>query len=237
MIAPVQVDQSARMPLVEAHDVTRAFRTGGSTVVHALRGVSLRVEPGEFVALRGRSGSGKTTLLNILAGLDNPTSGSVKILGHALAGMDETHRARLRRASVGMLFQNAHLFPLLTAQENVEVPLRLAKVKGERRDRQARTMLEHLGLGSRAHHRGLELSGGEQQRVALARALVHKPRFVVADEPTANLDSMTGLDIVRLMRVMAHELDIGFLVATHDLTVVSAADHVLRLSDGMIVEE
>ncbi len=228
-------DSAPSTAIVEAHDLSRDFKSGGS-VVHALRGVSLRLDAGEFVALRGRSGSGKTTLLNILTGLDNPTSGSVSVLGHLLAPMDERSRARLRRASIGMMFQNAHLFPLLTAQENVEVPLRLAAMPRDERTARSRQMLERVGLGPRAQHRGLELSGGEQQRVALARALVHSPRFLVADEPTGNLDSMTGRDIVALLRDTAHNLGVGFLVATHDITVVSAADRVLRISDGILEE-
>src|SRR5438876_2065860 len=156
--------------IAEALGVTRDFHAAGG-VVHALRGVDLRVQPGELVALRGRSGSGKTTLLNILTGLDNPTQGRVYILGHNLATLDEDARARLRRESIGMLFQNAHLFPSLTAQENVEVPLRLARMEPTQRTRRSRRALEMVGLAPRAHHRGLELSGGEQQRVALATAL------------------------------------------------------------------
>jgi putative ABC transport system ATP-binding protein len=229
-------DPAPSAAIVDARDVTRDFKVAHS-VVHALRGVSLRLEAGEFVTLRGRSGSGKTTLLNILTGLDNPTGGSVRVLGQALAPMDERTRARLRRASIGMMFQNAHLFPLLTAQENVEVPLRLATMDRDERTARARQMLERVGLGPRAQHRGLELSGGEQQRVALARALVHRPRFVIADEPTGNLDSMTGRDIVALLRDTAHSLGVGFLVATHDLTVVSAADRVLRISDGLLAAD
>jgi putative ABC transport system ATP-binding protein len=134
-----------------------------------------------------------------------------------------------------MMFQNAHLFPSLTAQENVEVPLRLARVAPEQRTTQAREMLELVGLGSRMHHRGLELSGGEQQRVALARALVHQPRFIVADEPTGNLDSLTGRDITNLLHEIAHREQIGLLVATHDATVVASADRVLNIQDGQIV--
>ena len=235
--SPAANAATATETIVAARDLTRDFVVGGGGVVHALRGVSLELRAGEFVALRGRSGSGKTTLLNILTGLDDPTTGSATVLGHDLARMDETARARLRRASIGMMFQNAHLFPLLTAQENVEVPMRLAKADRAERGRRSLAMLERVGLGPRAHHRGLELSGGEQQRVALARALVHTPRFVVADEPTGNLDSMTGRDIVALLRDSAHELGIGFLVATHDMTVVSAADRVLRISDGQLAEE
>src|SRR5438045_4325330 len=155
--------------IAEARGVTRDFHSRGG-VVHALGGIDLRVQPGEFIALRGRSGSGKTTLLNILIGLDNPTEGQVLILGRDLARMGEAERARLRRESIGMMFQNAHLFPSLTAQENVEIHLRLARTAPAQRIRQAREALEQVGLSKRAHHRGLELSGGEQQRVALARA-------------------------------------------------------------------
>jgi ABC-type lipoprotein export system ATPase subunit len=207
--------------IVTAQDITRDFASGGG-VVHALRGVNLSILPGELVTLRGRSGSGKTT------------SGCVVVLGHDLARLNEAQRARLRREQIGMLFQNAHLFPSLTAQENVEIPLRLARVEATTRTQRARAALEMVGLSKRAHHRGLELSGGEQQRVALARALVHAPRFVVADEPTGNLDSMTGRDIIALLRDTAHQQQIGFLVATHDATVVAAADRVLQISDGRL---
>jgi len=222
--------------IAEARGVTRDFQVG-SGVVHALRGVDLRIEPDEFVALRGRSGSGKTTLLNILIGLDNPTQGQVCILDHDLASLDETARARLRRESIGMMFQNAHLFPSLTAQENVEVPLLLARMPAQERTKRSREALERVGLGKRMHHRGLELSGGEQQRVALARALVHEPRFIVADEPTGNLDSLTGHDVAQLLHEVAHQGQIGLLVATHDIVVVSAADRVLNIQDGRVSEE
>jgi putative ABC transport system ATP-binding protein len=228
-----QTRPAAGSPIVEAVGITRDFKAGGG-VVHALRGIDIQVFAGEMVALRGRSGSGKTTLLNILTGIDNPTQGRVTVLGHELAHMSETARAILRRESVGMLFQNAHLFPLLTAQENVEIPLRLAGADPKLRAASAREALDLVGLGPRAHHRGLELSGGEQQRVALARALAHTPRFVVADEPTGNLDSMTGRDIVTLLRDIAASKSIGFLVATHDPVVVAAADRVLQLSDGAL---
>jgi|SRR5581483_8136 len=222
--------------IAEARAVTRDFQSGGG-VVHALRGIDLRIQPGEFVALRGRSGSGKTTLLNILIGLDNPTSGEVYILERNLAQMSEAERARLRRESIGMMFQNAHLFPSLTAQENVEVPLRLARVPSANRTRMAREALEKVGLLKRANHRGLELSGGEQQRVALARALVHQPRFIVADEPTGNLDSLTGRDITKLLRDLSHQLGIGLLIATHDPIVFNTADRILQISDGRISEQ
>jgi ABC-type lipoprotein export system ATPase subunit len=221
--------------IVEARGVTREFRSGGG-VIHALRGIDLRILPGEFVALRGRSGSGKTTLLNILIGLDNPTQGQVFILEKDLSRFNETERARLRRHSIGMMFQNAHLFPSLTAQENVEIPLRLALAEADQREKLAYDALKRVGLAQRVHHRGLELSGGEQQRVALARALVHSPRFIVADEPTGNLDSVTGRDIAKLLRETAQQSQIGLLVATHDSTIVEAADRVLNIQDGRIVD-
>ena len=220
--------------IAEARGITRDFRTG-SVITHALRGIDLAVRAGEFVALRGRSGSGKTTLLNILIGLDNPTGGQIFMLGRDLATLDEAARARLRRESIGMMFQNAHLFPSLTAQENVELPLRLAHAHPTEREERARAALKRVGLARRAHHRGLELSGGEQQRVALARALVHSPRFIVSDEPTGNLDSMTGRTIAQLLRDTAHDSQIGLLVATHDPTIVEAADRILQIQDGRII--
>jgi ABC-type lipoprotein export system ATPase subunit len=228
--------QAVATAIVEAHGITRDFKSGGG-IVHALRGVSLRILPGEFVALRGRSGSGKTTLLNILIGLDDPTSGRVIVLGRELAKMSESERAHLRSHNVGIMFQNAHLFPSLTAQENVEIPLRLMRMDPAQRTKKAREALERVHLGPRAHHRGLELSGGEQQRVALARALVHEPQFIVADEPTGNLDSMTGREITALLREITHSANIGMLIATHDMTVVNAADRVLQINDGLISEE
>lgn len=221
--------------IAEMREVTREFRSGAGAV-QALRGITLRVQPGEFVALRGRSGSGKTTLLNILVGLDSPTQGIVRVLERDLSKMNESERARLRRESVGIMFQNAHLFPSLTAQENVEIPLRLARMPSTQRTRQAHEALERVGLSKRAHHRGLELSGGEQQRVALARALVHQPRFIVADEPTGNLDSLTGRDITKLLRDITHNTKIGMLVATHDPVFVASADRVLQIQDGRIAE-
>lgn len=227
---------AAKVAIAEVRGVTRDF-PGGNGVVHALRGIDLNIQPGEFVALRGRSGSGKTTLINIVIGLDNPTQGQVFILGHDLSKMGENERARLRRESIGMMFQNAHLFPSLTAQENVEIPLRLANVPQTQRTKQARQALERVGLGRRLRHRGLELSGGEQQRVALARALVHEPRFIIADEPTGNLDSMTGRDITALLRDITHQNGIGMLIATHDPAMVEAADRVVRIQDGRVSEE
>ncbi len=221
-------------PVVEARGITRDFRIERGTV-HVLRGIDLDIAPGEFVALRGRSGSGKTTLLNVLVGLDDPTDGQVSILGQELAKLNEVARAALRRKMVGLLFQNAHLFPSLTAQENVEVALRLLGTPAGERTRRSLETLELVGLGKRAHHRAMELSGGEQQRTALARALAHTPRLIVADEPTGNLDSLTGQSIVSLLRNIVRETGVGLLVATHDPVVYSAADRVVQINDGVIV--
>jgi ABC-type lipoprotein export system ATPase subunit len=219
--------------IVEAYGVTRDFQVGTRTI-HVLRGINLSIQAGEFVALRGRSGSGKTTLLNILVGLDNPTQGHVSIMGKDLAHLNEAGRAALRRERIGLLFQNAHLFPTLTAQENVEVALRLQLTPPTEREQRAHEALELVGLGQRASHRGLELSGGEQQRVALARALVHRPRFVIADEPTGNLDSLTGRKIVQLFRDIVLQTNIALLIATHDISVVNAADRILNINDGIL---
>jgi len=221
-------------PVVEARGILRDFRVERG-IVHVLRGIDLSIAPGEFVALRGRSGSGKTTLLNILVGLDDPTQGHVSVLGQEMAKLNEARRSALRREKVGLLFQNAHLFPSLTAQENVEVALRLLGTPSRERSKRALETLELVGLGKRAQHRAMELSGGEQQRVALARALVHTPRLVVADEPTGNLDSLTGQSIVAFFHAIVRETGVGLLVATHDSVVYSAADRVMQINDGVIV--
>lgn len=220
--------------LVEAQGITRDFQTDSGSV-HILRGIDLSILPGEFVALRGRSGSGKTTLLNILVGLDNPTQGQVRVLGQDIATLNEVKRAAMRRESIGLLFQNAHLFAALTAMENVEVALRLLEVAPAERTQRVLAALELVGLGARARHRAMELSGGEQQRVALARALVHRPHFVVADEPTGNLDSVTAQAIMDLLHDIMQKTHVGLLVATHDAQVINAADRVLQINDGRIV--
>lgn len=221
-------------PVVEARGVTRDFTTGRGTV-HVLRGIDLTIVPGEFVALCGRSGSGKTTLLNILVGLDNPTSGHVRVLGRDLTTQDEAARAALRREHLGLLFQNAHLFPSLSALENVELALRLQASQPTARRSSSLEILEMVGLARRVHHRALELSGGEQQRVSLARALVHQPRFIVADEPTGNLDLQTGQTIIRLLQHIVHQSNIGLLVATHDAMVIASSDRTLAINDGVLV--
>jgi putative ABC transport system ATP-binding protein len=227
--------QTTTNTIVETQGITRAFQSG-SRMVEVLHGINLNIAPGQFVALRGRSGSGKTTLLNILVGLDDPTQGQVVVLGQEMRLLNESARAKLRRESIGLLFQNAHLFPALTAQENVELVLRLQMVPTAAREQRAREALEMVGLKERARHRGMELSGGEQQRVALARALVHRPRFIIADEPTGNLDTQTGSRIIQLFQDIVRQTGIALLVATHDSKVVEAASRVLLMNDGIINE-
>jgi putative ABC transport system ATP-binding protein len=202
-------------PLVEAQQLVRAYRVGGESVA-ALAGVDLTLWAGRVAVVRGRSGAGKTTLLNVIAGLDAPTAGRVLLFGQDVAAMSEQQRTRLRRESLGFIFQAAHLFPVLTAQENVELPLRLANAEPAERRRRASESLVLVGLAGRTRHRALELSGGEQQRVAIARALAHGPRLVLADEPTGSLDSQTARAIFQLMRRVASEEVVAFLIATHD---------------------
>ncbi len=223
----------ASRTLLHAQDVVKRFGSGRYAVT-ALRNVNLIVDDGQFIAIRGRSGAGKTTLLNIIAGLDTPTEGRVILFGRDLAPLSDRQRTELRRHQLGFVFQSAHLVTAFTAKENVEVPLRLARTLGEERERRSREALALVGLAERAQHRAPELSGGEQQRVAIARALVHAPRLVLADEPTGNLDSHTGLTILELMKNIAHAAGIAFILATHDPAASALADVVYDISDGVL---
>ena len=222
---------AAAGPLLQAVDVTRDYPSG-DTVIHALRGVTLAADPGELVAVRGRSGSGKTTFLNILGGLDHPTSGRVVIDGHEVSAMSEDELVDVRRRSVAFIFQSFGLVPILSAAENVEIPLRLVKAEARGRDARVRELLELVGLGGRAKHRPHELSGGEQQRVAIARALANRPRILLADEPTGQLDSETGHVIMMLLRDVVRTEGVTAIVATHDPVMLDVADRVVELRDG-----
>ena len=222
-------------PLLEAIDVVRDYPSGDS-VIHALRGVSLAADPGQLVAVRGRSGSGKTTFLNILGGLDHPTSGRVIIDGHEVSSMSEDQLVDVRRRSVAFIFQSFGLVPILSAAENVEIPLRLVRANPRERDARVRDLLELVGLGDRAKHRPHELSGGEQQRVAIARALANRPRILLADEPTGQLDSETGHVIMMLLRDVVRTEGVTAVVATHDPVMLDVADQVLELRDGELLE-
>jgi putative ABC transport system ATP-binding protein len=221
-------------PAVSARDVTRRYGEG-ATAVDALRGVSLDVELGQLVAVMGPSGSGKSTLMHALAGLDQPTSGSVSIAGTEITGLDDAALTRLRREHIGFVFQFFNLLPMLTAEENAVLPLSIA---GERPDR---AWLDELfvrtGLAERRRHRPSELSGGEQQRVAITRALVSQPTIVFADEPTGNLDSRTSGEILDLLRKSAEDFGQTIVMVTHEPRAAVIADRILFLADGLIVEE
>jgi putative ABC transport system ATP-binding protein len=217
---------------VAVTDVCKTYRLGKVTVT-ALAGVSLAVKAGEFLAVAGPSGSGKTTLLNLIGCLDTPTSGAIAIDGEAIGGLSAGRRADLRARKLGFVFQTFNLIPVLTAWENVEYPLLLQRRRGDVAAK-VRAALEHVGLADRARHRPPELSGGQQQRVAIARALVTEPALVLADEPTANLDSRTGHEIVELMRRLSRERGTTFVFSTHDPRIVDAADRVLEISDGRL---
>jgi putative ABC transport system ATP-binding protein len=220
--------------MVAADGVSRTFGSG-HTAVHALRAVSFAVDRGQLVALRGRSGSGKTTLLNIIGGLDDPTTGRVWVDGREVNRMSERERLALRRDRIAFIFQSFGLVPMLSAAENVGIPLRIAGMApGERRVRVA-AMLALTGLSSHAAHRPDELSGGQQQRVAIARALAGRPGLLIADEPTSQLDLETGRQIMELLRGVVRSEGITALVATHDEALIDLADKVISLGDGSVV--
>jgi putative ABC transport system ATP-binding protein len=221
-------------PVVAASDLARRFGEG-ETAVDALRGVSLSVLPGELVAVMGPSGSGKSTLMHLLAALDKPTSGSVTIAGEEVTLLSDTEVTLLRRRHIGFVFQFFNLLPMLTAEENVVLPLSIA---GEKPDRDFfEDLLRKVGLADRRKHRPSELSGGQQQRVAIARALVSRPTVVFADEPTGNLDSTTGHEILELVRSATEEYGQTTVMVTHDAAAAAIADRILFLADGLIADE
>jgi putative ABC transport system ATP-binding protein len=220
--------------VVNATELTRRYGSG-EAAVDALRGVSLSVKPGELVAIMGPSGSGKSTLMHILAGLDKPTSGQVEIGGEEITGMNDTELTKLRRRRIGFIFQFFNLLPMLTAEENVVLPLSIAGQKPD--DGWVQELLGKTGLKDRAKHRPSELSGGQQQRVAIARALVSRPSIVFADEPTGNLDSKTSGEILQLMRDSVDSFGQTTVMVTHEARAASIADRVLFLADGKIVQE
>ena len=220
--------------VVTAHEVTRRYGEG-DTAVDALRGVSLDVAPGQLTAIMGPSGSGKSTLMHILAALDIPTSGYVTLAGTKLGTLSDTEITKLRRKHIGFIFQFFNLLPMLTAEENIRLPLSIA---GEKPDKeQFARLIDSVGLTDRLHHRPAELSGGQQQRVAIARALVSQPDVVFADEPTGNLDSKTGSEILELLRQSVAEMGQTIVMVTHEARAATIADRVLYLADGQIVRE
>jgi len=221
--------------IVETINLGREYQLGSELVV-AVRDVSMEVHPGQFIAVVGRSGSGKTTLLNLMAGLDKATSGSVLLEGEDLAEMGEKQLTEIRRHKIGFVFQSFGLLPLLSAFENVELPLRISGVRAGQREQRARDALEMVGLTRRSKHRPYELSGGEQQRVAIARAMVTRPPLLLADEPTGELDSTNARSIFGLFTEMVREQGISVVAATHDSTLLAMADEVKEMRDGVMSE-
>ncbi|MEU2876586.1 ABC transporter ATP-binding protein [Streptomyces sp. NPDC007070] len=221
--------------MVRVENVHKSYGQGAGAV-HALRGVSFEVPRGELVALKGRSGSGKTTLLNIVGGLDEPDQGRVEVDGDDLSALGEDGLLALRRDRVGFVFQSFGLIPILTAAENVGVPLRMRRADPREREERVELLLSLVGLADHARQRPGELSGGQQQRVAIARALANDPPLLIADEPTGQLDAETGRAVMELLRAVVHSRRVTALVATHDQTLLGLADRVLELRDGEIVE-
>ncbi|MEU5347862.1 MULTISPECIES: ABC transporter ATP-binding protein [unclassified Streptomyces] len=221
--------------MVRVENVHRSYGSG-ATAVHALRGVSFDIPRGELVALKGRSGSGKTTLLNLVGGLDEPDDGRITVDGLDLSGLGENGLLELRRDRIGFVFQSFGLIPILTAAENVGVPMRLRRADPREREERVELLLSLVGLADHAAQRPGELSGGQQQRVAIARALANEPALLIADEPTGQLDAETGIAVMELLRAVVRSERVTALVATHDAALLDLADRVLELSDGEIVE-
>lgn len=224
------------MEVTKVIEATRDFKIG-EVETHALRGVNLSIENGEFTALVGPSGSGKTTLLQLIGLLDKPTSGQVFINGRDATRLNRNQRADLRKGTIGFIFQFFALIPTLTAYENVEMPLLLNGTKSAERKARVNEMLEAVGLSDRAHHRPDQLSGGQQQRVAVARALSIRPTVVLADEPTANLDTENGKQVMDIMAKLNKETGTTFVFATHDPRVIGYANRVVTLQDGLITKD
>ncbi len=219
--------------MIQLENVSREY--GDGKVVHALDHVSLRIERGERVAVMGPSGSGKSTLLNLICGLDEASSGRIVIDGADIASLDDDARTRLRREKIGMIFQTFNLLPTLTATENISLPLRLQGIARKDAEQRANRMLEKVGLAERATHRPDELSGGERQRIAIARALIFEPPVLLADEPTGNLDSKTGQEILTLLDDLHREFNTTILMVTHNEEAAAHCDRIIRLRDGKIV--
>jgi putative ABC transport system ATP-binding protein len=221
-------------PIAAIEALEREYEVG-SGVVHALQGVSLRIDRGRLTVIHGRSGSGKTTLLNMIGGLDRPTRGQVWVDGAEVSAMGEEELVRMRREKIGVVFQAFGLVPILSASENVEVPLRLQNTAPDVRAERVAELLELVGLSGRSRHRPYELSGGEQQRVAIVRALANRPKLLIADEPTGQLDSANPRTIMEVVRGLVRSEGVSAIVATHDPLLLDIADRVVELRDGRVV--
>lgn len=222
--------------VVDARDLTKVYQMG-DVEVRALRGLSMRIEPGEVVAIMGPSGSGKSTLMNMLGCLDSPTSGEYYLDGERVAGMVDDQLADIRNRKVGFVFQGFNLLPRSSALTNVELPLRYSSTNGRSRRAMARSALEVVGLGDRMNHRPNELSGGQQQRVAIARAIVNEPSIVMADEPTGNLDTKSGDEIMELLLSLNHDQGTTLIIVTHDPEIAVHTGRVVNIRDGRVVME
>lgn len=225
------------MSIIEIKDVKKTYPLG-KVEVQAVKGVSFEIEKGDFISIAGPSGSGKSTILNMIGLIDTPTSGEVRINGKSTAGLNDSELTRFRHEVLGFIFQSFNLIPVLNVWENIEFPLLLGKTSISRKDKDAWIdwLIAEVGLTEWKKHKPNELSGGQRQRVAIARALVTKPQIVLADEPTANLDSATGEQIIELMKKINRDLETTFIFSTHDAKIVDVADHIIRLRDGLVTE-
>ena len=223
-------------PIIDAHELVKVY-DGNQIPVRAVDGVHLHIDKGEFIALVGPSGSGKTTVLNMIGGLDRPTSGQVKIAGENITAMSGSHLTRFRLGNIGFVFQSFNLIPVLTAAENIEFVMLLQGQSKDKRNKRVQELLSEVGLSDKADVRPAQLSGGQQQRVAVARALASKPAFVLADEPTANLDSAAAAQLLDIMEKLNREEQITFIFSTHDERVIRRARRIITLQDGKIISD
>lgn len=221
---------------MQANGVWKLYASGTSTV-EAVRGVHLTLQTGEMVAIMGPSGCGKTTLLNVLSGIDEPTAGTVTVNNQPLFGISDNERTSMRSKYLGFIFQDFNLLPVLSAVENVELPLLLLGHGANEARKRALEALKDVGLEERSQHRPAELSGGQQQRVAVARAIVHRPSVILCDEPTGNLDSKTSAEVLTLLKRLNSEQDTTFLIVTHDANIATLCDRVIQMDDGLIVNQ
>lgn len=221
--------------VVDARDITKVYQMG-EVQVHALRGLSIKIAPGEILSIMGPSGSGKSTLMNILGCLDRPTSGEYSLNGESVAHMSDDQLAEIRNRGVGFVFQNFNLLPRATALANVELPMRYTALNGRNRKQVAEEALEAVGLADRIHHRPNELSGGQMQRVAIARALVNNPSIIMADEPTGNLDTQSGEEIMAVLKKLNKERGTTLIIVTHDPEIAALTNRVISIRDGRIAE-
>ncbi|XEC97559.1 ABC transporter ATP-binding protein [Paenibacillus tarimensis] len=225
--------QGQQPALVSVQDVHKIFRSAGHQV-HVLKGIEMELRAGELVMLKGRSGSGKTTLMNLIGGLDTPSEGRINVNGHPLHSLDDKQRTRIRKHEIGFIFQAYALHPLLSAWENVELGLRMAGIPSGQWTSRIGFCLEQVGMAQRAHHRPYELSGGEQQRVAIAKAIAPRPKLLLADEPTAELDSKMAVRILRLFQTIREDEGMTICMTTHDKAMLEVADHVYEMADGKL---